>query len=110
MLAAAGWSEIGWGRVPPRRLFYPELDIAPGKIYTYRCNWAALGVAAPRIGGENSRTGFYFSRPTYAVDRLSATIETTTFVAPHFLKSDRCEVKKSGERWRLVRCRAIFIT
>ena len=110
MLAAASGEGTGWGTTAPPADFYPDVTLSPGKLYRYDCDWAALGVAVPRIGGPDSKRGFVFSRPVYAADRQSATIETTFFVAPSFLQASLCHVKKDGARWRFDGCEVTLIT
>ena len=110
MLAPASGAELGWSATSPAADFFPEISLSPGTVYRYDCDWAALGFAKPVIGNPDSKRGFVFTRPTYAADRQSATLEMTYFIAPHFLQGSRCHVKKVSDAWKSDGCQVTVIT
>jgi len=102
-----GRAELEWGAAPPKPAYFPDPD--PGG-YHLRCDWRALGVAAPAIGTAQSPSGFSLTAPAYDVFRTHATVELSRFMRPSFAQIEECKLEKRAGRWKLLGCRTKTIT
>jgi len=118
VIAEIGRGALSWGEIQPSYDFFSEWDTPGGGIYVQDCDWAALGLSAPRAGSPASMRAFFITRPVYVGDRAHATFQVTLREPPGpegrtyapFISEKHCELIRKRKTWKLVACRQGPIT